>query len=99
MAYVAAEVKDPRRNIVRALVLGTTAVMVLYLLLNAAFLTALGYSAMASSQAVAADAVATVFPQTSGRLISALVCLSALGAVNGLIFTGARISYAVGADH
>ena len=99
MAYVAAEVKNPRRNIVRALVVGTVAVTVLYLLVNGAFLYTLGYNGLASSNAVAADAVSTVFPTLGGRIISALICISALGAVNGLVFTGARISYAVGAEH
>jgi basic amino acid/polyamine antiporter, APA family len=99
MAYVAAEVKNPRRNIVRALVLGSLAVTVLYLLVNGAFLYTLGYAGLATSKAVAADCVSTVFPRIGGRLISALVCISALGAANGLIFTGARISYALGAEH
>jgi amino acid transporter len=99
MAYVAAEVKNPGRNIVKALVLGTVAVTVLYLLANGAFLCTLGYNGMANSKAVATDTVSTVFPDVGGRLISALICISALGAVNGLIFTGARISYAVGVDH
>lgn len=99
MAYVAAEVKDPRRNIVRALVLGSVVVGVLYLLVNGAFLHTLGYAGLANSQAVATDTVSTVFPLSGAKLVSALVCISALGAVNGLIFTGARISYAVGAEH
>jgi amino acid transporter len=99
MAYVAAEVKDPRRNIVRALVTGTAAVITLYLLVNGAFLYTLGYNGLATSKAVASDAIKTVFPVVGSRLISALVCISALGAVNGLIFTGARISYAMGEDH
>ena len=99
MAYVAAEVKNPRHNIVRALVLGTGSVIVLYLLVNSAFLYALGYTGLASSSAVANDAISTVFPKIGGRIISTLVCISALGAVNGLIFTGARISYAMGAEH
>jgi basic amino acid/polyamine antiporter, APA family len=99
MAYVAAEVKNPKRNIVRALVLGTTAVTLLYLLVNAAFLYTLGFAGVAASNAVAADAVSVAFPEIGGHLISALICVSALGALNGLVFTGARISYAVGADH
>jgi amino acid transporter len=99
MAYVAAEVKNAQRNIVRALVLGTVSVIVLYLLVNGAFLYTLGYRGMAASEAVAVDSISTLFPQTGGRLISALVCISALGAVNGLIFTGARISYALGSEH
>lgn len=99
MAYVAAEVKQPQRNIVRALALGLGAVTALYLLVNAAFVHALGFDGLKASQAVAADAVRGAFPETGARLVSALICISALGAVNGLIFTGARISYALGADH
>jgi amino acid transporter len=99
MAYVAAEVKDSRRNIARALVLGTSAVTVLYLLVNGAFLYALGYEGVTGSSAVAADTVSTVLPSIGANLVSALICVSALGATSGLIFTGARISYAIGADH
>jgi APA family basic amino acid/polyamine antiporter len=99
MAYVAAEVKNPRRNIIRALVLGTVAVTAIYLLANAAFLYALGYKGMATSDAVATDTISTLFPHTGGRLISLLVCISALGAVNGLVFAGARITYAVGLEN
>ena len=99
MAYVAAEVKDSRRNIVRALVTGTAAVTLLYLLVNAAFLYALGYEGLATSDAVAADAISGAFPQIGGGLISGLICISALGAVNGLIFAGARISYALGSEY
>ncbi|MHC4782338.1 MAG: APC family permease [Planctomycetota bacterium] len=99
MAYVAAEVKHPQRNISRALVLGTLVVTVLYLLANGAFLNSLGYSRMAASQAVATETIAGVFSKNAGRFISILICISTLGAVNGLIFTGARISYALGSEH
>ncbi len=99
MAYVAAEVKDPDRNIVRALAWGTVAVMALYLALNGAFVYGLGYAGLAASDAVATEVVAAAFPAAAGRLVSALICVSALGAVSGLIFTGARISFAAGADH
>ncbi len=99
MAYVAAEVVHPRRNIARALLLGTVSVTVLYLLVNGAFLYTLGHAGLAASEAVAAEAVSTVFPSRASAFISGLVCISALGVVNGLIFTGARISYAVGVDH
>jgi APA family basic amino acid/polyamine antiporter len=99
MAYVAAEIKRPQQNIVRALVVGTLAVTALYLLINGAFLEALGLKRMSASQAVAVEMMGRVFPQTAGRIIAMLICISALGAVNGLVFTGARISYALGKDH
>lgn len=99
MAYVAAEVKDARRNIVRAMVLGMGAVWLLYMLVNGAFLYTLGFNGLATSEAVATDTIATAFPAIGARLISVLVCISALGAVNGLTFAGARISYAMGVDY
>jgi len=99
MAYVAAEIKSPEKNIVRALVIGTVSITVLYVLVNLSFLSALGYENMASSQAIAVDTLARLVPDTAAKLISILICISALGAINGLIFTGARISYAMGSDH
>ncbi len=99
MAYVAAEIQNPSKNIARSLVIGTVAVTGFYFLINSAFLHALGYEAMAASQAVAVDTVAIVLPHSAARVIAVIICISALGAVNGLIFTGARISYALGTGH
>jgi amino acid transporter len=98
-AFVAAEVREPRRNIVRAMVLGMAVVTVIYLAVNASFLHVLGFHGLASSEAVAAETVASVFPEAAASMVSALICLCALGAVNGLVFAGARIAYAVGRDH
>jgi amino acid transporter len=54
---------------------------------------------MTGSKAVAVDAVAATFPAIAARGIAVIICISALGAANGLVFTGARISYALGAEH
>jgi len=99
MGFVASEVKRPERNIVRALVLGTCGVTVVYVLVNGAYLLALGYERMAGSEAVAVETVAVALPDIAGKAISVLICISTLGCANGLIFTGARISYAMGAEH
>jgi amino acid transporter len=99
MAYVAAEVRHPNRNIARALVMGTALVIGIYLLINGTFLHALGQAGMSASSAIAVDALGVVAPETATKIISVIICISALGAVNGLIFTGARISYALGAEH
>jgi amino acid transporter len=99
MSYVAAEVRDPRRNILRALVLGTLAVVAIYLAGNYAFIRALGFEGFTKSGAVAADVMRLRFGAAGARFISALVCVSCLGALNGMILTGSRIYYAVGNDH
>lgn len=98
MAYVAAEVRNPRKNILRALVLGTVAVAAIYAVVNLAFIRALGIVGFRSSQAVAAEVLNPLTPW-AGKIISILICISTLGAINGMIFTGARIYYAMGADH
>jgi basic amino acid/polyamine antiporter, APA family len=92
MAYVAAEVRRPETNILRALVLGTAVVTGVYLLVNLAAVAALGFHGLRGAPAFAADVVGT-------RVIGLLVCVSCLGAINGMIFTGARIFYAVGTEH
>lgn len=99
MVFVAAEVRNPRRNITRAMLLGMVVVTAIYLALNTAFLHVLGFRGLAMSEAVAAETVAAVFPSAAAVLVAVLICVSALGAVNGLVFAGARISYAVGRDH
>nr|MEE4269349.1 amino acid permease [Candidatus Krumholzibacteria bacterium] len=97
--YVAAEMRTPRRSIAPALLMGTGAVALLYLLLSSSFLGALGFEGVAGSEAVAVDAVATAGHPGASRAVGALVALSALGAVNGLVLAGARITDAVARDH
>jgi basic amino acid/polyamine antiporter, APA family len=99
MAYVSAEVRDPNRNIVRALLLGTATVTAIYVLVNAAFLHALGFTGVRQAEAVAADVVRLAAGDWGARAVSVLVAVSALGAINGMIFTGARIYYALGTEH
>ncbi len=98
MAFVGAEVKDPKKNILRALLIGTLAVTVIYVVVNFAFLNALGFEGTRNATA-AADVLGLAFGRWAGAVISVLICISALGAINGQIFTGARIYYAMGSEH
>ncbi|MCX7818223.1 MAG: amino acid permease [Kiritimatiellae bacterium] len=99
IAYVAAEVREPARSVPRALAGGLGGVAALYVLANAGFLRALGgHAGVATAEAVAAAAVERARPGAGGW-VSALIAVSALGAVHGLIFTGARIPAAAGGDH
>jgi amino acid transporter len=98
-AMVASEVREPQRNVPRALLLGTGAVTAIYLLVNAAYLAALGWDGVRASAAPAADVLAASLGASAGRAMSALVMLSALGAIQGTIFTGARIYASAGRDH
>jgi amino acid transporter len=98
-AYVAAEVRDGGRNIPRALIFGVVGVAVIYVLVNAAYLSGLGFAGAQQSRAVAADVLARPLGDWGVKAMCLLVMVSALGSVNGLIFSGSRVYSTLGADH
>lgn len=98
LTFLAGEVRDPARTLPRALVGGTLAVVAIYLLVNAAYLYVLTPAAMAGRPLVAADAARAVVGPAGASLVSAMVLLSAFGALNGSTMTGPRIFYAMAED-
>ena len=98
-AFVASEVKKPQKNILRSLMVGIVLVTVVYLSINLVILRVLGTGGAAGAKAVVAEMVARVVGPVGAKLVSLLVVISALGSVNGMIFTGARIFHAFGTDH
>lgn len=97
-SYVSAEVRDPGRNMARALVLSILVVTVLYVLVNVALVHGLGQAGLAASKAPAADLLERVTGRGAAVLVSAIVMVAALTSINATIFTGARSAYAVGRD-
>jgi amino acid transporter len=97
-AYLSGEVRDARRNMIRILLFGILTVTVVYLLVNVAYLAALGLGGMRESKAVAADVTRLVLGDKGAVLIALIVCLAALTTMNAAIFTGARTTYAFGRD-
>lgn len=98
-AFVAAEVKNGKKNITRALILGILIITLLYLLVNAAYITSQGFAGAQKSQQIAADVLSSGFGSGGETLMCVLVMVSALGAINGLIFTGARVYSTTGKDY
>lgn len=98
-AFVAAEVRNRSRNIPMALILGVTGILLIYLLVNGAYLWGLGFVGVRESNAPAADVLQMAWGNWGGKGMSLLVMLSALGAINGMIFTGARVYVSLGSDH
>jgi APA family basic amino acid/polyamine antiporter len=98
-ALVAAEQRNGRRNITLALLLGTAAITLIYLLVNAAYLFGLGFEGVRASKAVAADVLEHILGTSASRVMSLLVMISALGAINGMVFTGSRVYAAMGSDY
>jgi basic amino acid/polyamine antiporter, APA family len=97
-AYISAEVRDPRRNMVRALLYSIGLITVLYVLVNIAYARGLGFDAMARSDAVAADLLKRAWGPFGEKLISIMIAIAAITSVNGSMIVGARSNYALGRD-
>jgi len=98
VTYTAGETRDAARTIPRALVVGTLVVTACYAGLNAVYLRVLPLAQVRASTRVAADAADVLFGGGGAALLSALVLVSTLGAVNGIILSGPRVYYQMAED-
>ncbi len=98
VTYAGGEVRNPRRNLPKAIVLGTLACMVLYLLTNFAYCAVLTPAEIAAAPNVAAVALERVFGLAGREVLTVLVMISTLGILNGSILTGTRLPFAVARD-
>jgi amino acid transporter len=97
LSFIGGEVKDPGRNLPKALILGTGAIVAIYLVVNAAYLYLIPVTEMAASTRVAADAAMRIplLGAAGAAIIAGVVMVSCFGAVNGSIMTGPRIFFAL----
>lgn len=98
VSFVAGEVADPQRNLPRALTLGMGAVMALYVLSNIAYLHVMRLPEIAATERVGAALAERTMGRAGAAILSAVVLLSVIGAINGCILTGARIPFAQARD-
>jgi len=96
--YVTEELREPERDLPRAIIVGTLGVMVVYVLVNIAYLAVLPPADLAASKAVAtAVALRTIGP-VGAVLIPLAVAISTFGSTNGSLIGGARVFYAAARD-
>jgi APA family basic amino acid/polyamine antiporter len=98
LSFVAGEIRDPKRNVMRALSLGTLTVAAVYLLANLAYMHVLSISEIAASEHIGADAAARVLGGAGGSLVSLLILISVVGSLNGCFLTSPRVYFAQAAD-
>jgi APA family basic amino acid/polyamine antiporter len=96
--YVGEEIVDPRRNLPRALIMGTLAVVAIYVTVNVVYLRALGLAGLATSGAPAADAARRTFGASGDVFISSAIAISTFGFLNLSILAPTRVYYAMSAD-
>ncbi len=97
-AYISAEVRDGRRNMSRALIYGLGLVTILYVLINIAYLHALGLDGVAKSRTIGADVMRPLLGDGGALFMNILIIVVILTSINVTILTGARTSFAMGRD-
>lgn len=100
VTFVSGEVENPKKNVVKSMVFGTTAVMILYLLVNLVYLNALDRDgiAFADKNRPAVAASEMIFGSLGTIIMALLVMISTFGCMNGLILAGSRVYQAMAKD-
>jgi APA family basic amino acid/polyamine antiporter len=100
VTFIGSEVRDPGRNLSRALLAGCGIVVVLYILANLAYVAVLPLSEIQGAEGgrVAVAAMKSVFGEPGKFAMAGAIMISTFGCNNGLILAGARVSYAMARD-
>ena len=100
VAFTSEEVRDPRRTLPRALILGCALVTGIYLCVNLIYLCNLPFADLANApqDRVATTMLRAILPQHGGALMSAAIMISTFGCINALVLAGARAYYAMARD-
>ena len=98
LSFASGEVKDPARNLPRAIILGTLALIAIYVLTNLAYLYVLPIEAVARSPLVAADTMMALFGRAGVVLVSIFVMISSFSSLNGSMLASPRVFFAMADD-
>jgi len=96
--YIVGELREPTRNVPRALFLGTGIVIVLYVALNAVFLISTPLPELAGQLDVAIIAGRHIFGELGGRIVGALICLGLVSSISAMTWIGPRVTMTMGED-
>ena len=96
--FIAGEIKEPRKNLPRGLILGVTGVVILYLAANVVYTSVLGTAALAASKAPASDVMRSALGDFGARLIAAGIAISTAGFLSQSMLTAPRVYFAMAKD-
>jgi basic amino acid/polyamine antiporter, APA family len=98
-AYITGEIKQPEKTVPRSLLVGTSLVIVIYVLLNAVFLATTPVQELNGRLEVALIAGKHIFGTNGGRVAGAVICLGLVSAISSMTWIGPRVSMSMGEDH
>ncbi len=98
VSMVSSEIKNPQKNLPIALILGSLAVMAIYLAANIAYFYVLSAGAVATSDRVAAEMMRQIWGTAGANAVSIAAMISIFAALNGSILSGSRVPFAMARD-
>ena len=98
VSFAAGEVKNPQRTLPRAIVIGTVAIIAIYLAANFAYLYVIPIDRFATSPLIAADAMQALFGRAGAALVSVVVTISTFGALIAIMLSAPRVFFAMASD-
>jgi basic amino acid/polyamine antiporter, APA family len=100
VTFTGGEIKEPERVLPRALILGTSSVVILYLLANVAYVVTLKFADIqnAPNDRVGTAVMQAIFGERGAKVMAAAILISTFGCVNGLVMAGARVYFAMARD-
>lgn len=98
VSFVAGEIRDPTRNVVRSIVLGVFAVIAIYVAANLAYIFVLGQPRIAASPRVATEAMSAAIGPVGGVVMTFAILCSIFGAISANILAGPRVFFAMARD-
>ncbi len=96
---IAGEMKNPGKDLPKAIIGGLSLVMAVYVIINTAYLFVLPAETLAATKTPAADVAKVVFGENGGKIITIGILVSIFGALNGYILTGTRVPYALAVEN
>ncbi|ACA45574.1 amino acid permease [Clostridium botulinum] len=95
---MAGELKNPKKDLPRSIIIGLGTTIVVYVLINLALINIIPMGAIITSEKPASDAAVVLLGSTGAKIISAGILISIFGALNGYLMTGVRIPLAMSQD-
>ena len=96
---IAGEMKNPRKDLPKAILLGLAGIMIVYMLINYVFLKTMPIGQIIGNNNAASDVSTVLFGEFGGKLVTIGILISVFGAINGYTMTGMRIPYAMALDN
>lgn len=97
-SYIVGEIRDPVRNVPRALIIGTSLVSLLYVALNIVFLRTTPMAALEGKLEVGLIAGEHIFGPTGGRIVAGFICLGLIASISAMTWIGPRVTATMGED-